>query len=393
MTSSLIQIKYSTATEAPQSLTQGELAYSQLSGKLFIGGADTVPVEIAGASFVALLGSVDAAVAALQTLVGTHGTDIDALKLAVTAAEDEIAAIKLAAAQDAQNLTNLAGVVEQNRLDTEAAAAAAATAADTALTGAVGVINARIDGVDTAIAGLQDQITNSTGSAIAALEQKDLVLQGEIDSVEARVDSVEGMLNGSSSVTFVDLTVSGNLVVQGTTTTVDSDVTTIKDPVITLGHGTSVADGNDRGIEYKYFGDGAVKTGFFGLDASAGKFKYIPEVLNHAEGSNVFEGDAGTIIANVEGSATSFAADQVIDLGGEAIGTVSFNGTAAATLSVAVVGFSAAEPGSVVRRDSAGVSGFTAVHTASVSQMAGIDGLVGQQPSGLTNFVINGGTF
>lgn len=384
MTSSLIQIKYSTVTEAPQSLTQGELAYSQLSGKLFIGGADTVPVEIAGSSFVAKLGSVDAAVAALQTLVGTHGTDIDALKLAVTAAEAEIAAIKLAATQDAQNLTNLAGVVEQNRLDTEAAAAAAATAADAALTAAVGVINTRIDGVDADIADLQDQITNATGNAIAALEQKDLALQGEIDAVEARVDSVEDMLNGGSSVTFVDLTVSGNLVVQGTTTTVDSNVTTIKDPVITLGHGTSVADGNDRGIEYKYFDGGVVKTGFFGLDASAGKFKYVPEVLNHTEGSNVFEGDAGTIIANVEGSASRLAVPVDITLTGEVGGVVSFDGSANADISVTVAAETEAVADSLVRRGADG-----GLKAAAISVTAGADG----NGSNLANFVINGGSF
>lgn len=211
---------------------------------------------------------------------------------------------------------------------------------------------------------------------------------------KVRIESLESQLGGGGGPAVFNngVTITGDLVVNGTTTTVNSENMTLKDPVIHLGEGTSVADGMDRGVSFDHLDSvsGAVKTGFFGMDATDGKFTFIPDAT---VAGNDYSGDVGIIKANLEGTATGFTDAQEITLGGEATGTVSFNGTAPATLTVAVVGFSAAEPSSVVRRDAAGVSGFTAVHTASLSQMAGIDGLVGAQMSDLSNFVINGGTF
>ena len=59
----------------------------------------------------------------------------------------------------------------------------------------------------------------------------------------------------------------GDLQVDGTTTTVNSTVVTIDDPIFTLGGDTApVADDNkDRGIEFKYY-DGQARLGFFGWD-------------------------------------------------------------------------------------------------------------------------------
>lgn len=52
-----------------------------------------------------------------------------------------------------------------------------------------------------------------------------------------------------------DLVVTGNLTVNGTTTTINSTVTTIDDPIITLGGDTSTAEvTKDRGIEAKWNG-------------------------------------------------------------------------------------------------------------------------------------------
>ena len=50
------------------------------------------------------------------------------------------------------------------------------------------------------------------------------------------------------------VTIRGNLQVDGTTTTVNSTVTTLDDPIITLGGDTAPAsdDGKDRGVEFRY---------------------------------------------------------------------------------------------------------------------------------------------
>lgn len=77
------------------------------------------------------------------------------------------------------------------------------------------------------------------------------------------------------------LVISGNLTVQGSTTIVDSTVTNIADPILTLGglanNAAPTADDNkDRGIAFKYVNPvGSTSTGFFGFKDSTGYFTYI----------------------------------------------------------------------------------------------------------------------
>lgn len=88
--------------------------------------------------------------------------------------------------------------------------------------------------------------------------------------------------------------ISGDLTVSGTTTTVNSTVVTIDDPIFTLGGDTAPGadDNKDRGIEFKWHNGTAAKVGFFGLDDSTGKFTFIPDATNTSE---VFSGALGTI--------------------------------------------------------------------------------------------------
>lgn len=61
-----------------------------------------------------------------------------------------------------------------------------------------------------------------------------------------------------------DLIIRGNLQVTGTTTTVNSTVVEIADPILVLGEDTAT-DSLDRGVSLKY-NDGTAKTAFFGWD-------------------------------------------------------------------------------------------------------------------------------
>ena len=103
-----------------------------------------------------------------------------------------------------------------------------------------------------------------------------------------------------------DLAVTGDLTVNGTTTTVNSTTVTIDDPIFTLGGDTAPAsdDNKDRGIEFNWHNGSAAKVGFFGFDDSAGKFTFIPDATNTSE---VFSGTAGTIVADLEGDVTGNA--------------------------------------------------------------------------------------
>ena len=90
------------------------------------------------------------------------------------------------------------------------------------------------------------------------------------------------------------LTVTGNLVVNGTTTTINSTTTTVDDPIFTLGGDVAPAsdDDKDRGIEFRYHTGSAAKVGYFGYDDSTGFFTFIPDATNTSE---VFSGTQGTI--------------------------------------------------------------------------------------------------
>jgi len=120
----------------------------------------------------------------------------------------------------------------------------------------------------------------------------------------------------------------GDLTVNGTTTTVNSTTLTVEDPIIILGSGSPTLDDNkDRGISFNYFDDGSAKTGFFGYDEDVGKFTFIPVATIAGE---TVTGDAGTIVADLEGnadSATKLETARFIGVSDQLIGSGSFDGT------------------------------------------------------------------
>ena len=118
-----------------------------------------------------------------------------------------------------------------------------------------------------------------------------------------------------------NVTIAGNLTVSGTTTTINSTVVTVDDPIFTIGGDTAPGsdDNKDRGIEFRWHNGSAAKVGFFGFDDSAGKMTFIPDATNSSE---VFSGTAGTIVADTEGTHTGAVAATTIS----ASGTATFNG-------------------------------------------------------------------
>ena len=135
-----------------------------------------------------------------------------------------------------------------------------------------------------------------------------------------------------------DLTINGNFTVNGTTTTINSTVMSVDDPVFNLGGDTAptVDDNKDRGIQFQWHNGTAAKVGFFGFDDSTGKFTFIPDATNTSE---VFGGAAGTIVANLEGVVTaaagSVAVTQTAGDNSTKIATTAFVTTAAAAVAQA----------------------------------------------------------
>ena len=111
---------------------------------------------------------------------------------------------------------------------------------------------------------------------------------------------------GDDRATSGKVQIMGDLQVDGTTTTINSAVTTLDDPIITLGGDTapSTDDNKDRGVEFRYY-DSQARVGFFGYDDSAndlgghaGSFTFLYNATNTSE---VFSGtDAGVIAGNLK---------------------------------------------------------------------------------------------
>jgi hypothetical protein len=157
-------------------------------------------------------------------------------------------------------------------------------------------------------------------------------------------DSISIASNGNVSLSQ-SLSVAGNLTVNGTTTSVNSTIVTIEDPVIVLGSGAPTVDDNfDRGIAFNYYA-GAARSGFFGWDDSSQGFALYSTGNMTA---NVFTGQLGWL--NVQGvsgelagnastatTATTLATTRTFSVSGQTLAAAqNFNGSANVTLTTAL---------------------------------------------------------
>ena len=149
--------------------------------------------------------------------------------------------------------------------------------------------NATIAVASTAVTDFTEAVQDVAGALVA----------GTANEVNVAYDDAAGTLTigQPDDVTIGGiLTVTGNLVVNGTTTTVNSTTMSVDDPIVTLGGDTAPSsdDNKDRGVEFRYHTGSAAKVGYFGYDDSTGYFTYIPDATNTSE---VFSGTQGTISA------------------------------------------------------------------------------------------------
>lgn len=110
--------------------------------------------------------------------------------------------------------------------------------------------------------------------------------------------SIGQAVGTSANVTFGAVT-TGNLTVNGTLTTVNSETVTLDDPILTLGGDTAptVDDNKDRGVNFRWHNGSVAKNGFFGFDRSSQKFLFVPDATLTAE---VATGTKGTLDAFLE---------------------------------------------------------------------------------------------
>ena len=157
-------------------------------------------------------------------------------------------------------------------------------------------INDRIEALITA----EDlDIAGDSGTGAVDLNSQSLTIQGTSNEIETSASGQVITIGLPDDVTIGgNATISGNLTVSGTTTTVDSTTVSIADPVFEIGDDAS-DDNLDRGIKFKYNSGGA-KVGFFGMDDSDSKFKFIADAT---DSSSVFSGSLGNVaFGGIEGT-------------------------------------------------------------------------------------------
>lgn len=217
-------------------------------------------------------------VATALTLDGDTGTgDVDLLtddlQILGTANEIETAVTKVGT--DVKVIVGLptnvtiAGELDVTTLDVATSAAiASATIEDltnnrVVIVGAGGLLeddaNFVFDGTELNIGAGNLTVQHATGNT---------VINGDLQVNGANINLGNGLTDS--------VIISGNLTVQGTTTTVESTTVVIDDPVIALGDNTTsiTSDGLDRGVRFKYGDGSAVLTGFFGLDIQTQRFVF-----------------------------------------------------------------------------------------------------------------------
>ena len=138
--------------------------------------------------------------------------------------------------------------------------------------------------------------------------------------------SIGQAVGTTDNVTFNNLVVSGNLDVNGTTTTIDTTNTTVTDSIIELANGTSGSPSNDAGLVIER---GSSDNAFIGFDESADKFIVGTGSFTGASTGNLSI-TTGTLVANIEGNVT-----------GDLTGTASTATTAAGIAATAVTGLTA----------------------------------------------------
>ena len=273
-------------TDPPGSLLTGELALNQADKKLYVGRHNGSNVEIFhlptlqditygnGISGTVASGSNDNSV--------TLAVDVTASAIFATTSAKGIAQF------NSDNFAVSSGVVtiKDNGviLGTETTGNyVASLVAGTGIT-----VGSASEGATPTVA-----IDTSSSPTVAGITADDVRIgvtaANEIDTASGNL--VLDSANGTVSVDD-NLTVTGNLTVNGTTTTVNSTTVTIDDPIFTLGGDSAPGsdDNKDRGILGQYY-DSSAKKMFFGMDDSnSHRFTYIPVAT---ESTGVISGSVG----------------------------------------------------------------------------------------------------
>ena len=283
MAGTVIITKHSLSTGSPatDALAVGELAYSFAADRLFIGetsGSDVVARIIGGQIYTDMMDHTAGTLTASSAIITDANNKIDQLNVDNISINGNV--ISSTDTNGNINLTpNGSGYVVLDSLKYPRADGSANQFLQTDGSGNLSfatVISSLSIGADT---GSNDSV--NTGEVINFAGGTGVSTTVTDNTITIAIGQA---LSTTSNVQFANTTITGNLTVQGTTTTVNSSVTVLDDPIITLGtSGSSSSDDNkDRGVEFRY-NDGSARVGFMGWDDSASGFTMLQAATNSSE--------------------------------------------------------------------------------------------------------------
>ena len=359
MANTVIQLKYSETTAVPTTLNVAEPAYSNTSGKLFIGQAGNQVIAIGGRYYTQLLENAASANTA-NTIVKRDTAGIFSATAIYASlfgnantASTWATARTIGVSGDANGTVSIDGSANANipltlgNSGVSAGSYGSVTQIPTFSVDAKGRITSAANvSISTTL-----NIAGDTGTDPVALSTDTLTFKGGdgITSVVTAanttvlfdVDNTVVRTSGAQSISG-DLSVTGNLTITGTTTTVNTSTVTTTDSLIKLATNNTVGDVLDIGF-YGQANTGSSVTYHGLVRQAAGNFFLFKGLVTDPTSNTLATGsltaaNTATLRANITGGTVSSLASAIAIADGGTNqtaftnGIVAFNGTALATL-------------------------------------------------------------
>lgn len=354
MANTVIQLKWSEVTATPTTLNVAEPAYSNTSGKLFIGLGDNSVVAIGGSYYTGL---VDAATSAntVSTIVKRDSSGIfsaTAVRASLYGNANTATTLETARTisfsgdvDSVSNTFNGSGDISFNLELTNTGVTAGTYGGATNIPTFVVDADGRVTSAANVSVATVLNIAGDSGTDGVSLLTDTLTFEGGDGITSAvtnnkasfAVDNTVVRTSGAQTIAG-DLAVTGNLVISGNTITQDVETMKVEDSLIQLA-ANNAADAVDIGF-FGQYNDGSTKYTTFFRDASdSGKFKLltggttVPSAANSVDPTTY---STATLVANITGGTVSgLTSDITVSDGGTgassftAGGIIMGNGTGA----------------------------------------------------------------